>query len=141
VPLPAASDYTGWVADWDRRFPGVMVPSHAGRWSRRDEMVWHMAFYEAVSACMEPHQAGPKIYRLIVWFQPSPDGWTALPEIENQIQDGDGQLEYAPTLDEVGWFEACANAYLEDTPFDFDDSNVANEARDRFFWGVHVQIL
>lgn len=100
-----------------------------------------MEFYEAVSACMEPHQAAPRTYRLILWFRPSPDGWTATPELENQIQDGNGLLESTPTLEEVGWFEECAHEYLRDNAFAFDDGVAANDSDDRFFWGVYVQIL
>jgi hypothetical protein len=140
-PVPAASDYAGWVADWNDRLPGVLVPGHAGLWSRRDEMLWHRQFYEAMSACMESHQVGPRIYRLLLWFRPSPEGWMATPEIENQTQDGNGLVEYTPTLEEVGWFEECANAYLEDHPFDFDDPVAGDAADDRFIWGVYLQIL
>jgi hypothetical protein len=140
-PVPAASDLVGWVDHWNDHLPGVMVPGHAGLWSRRDEMLWHLQFYETVSECMESHQVGPKIYRLLLWFQPSPQGWTATSEIENQIQDGNGSSEHTPTLEEVGWFEECANAYLQDHPFDLDDPVAGDTADDRFIWGVYLQIL
>jgi hypothetical protein len=138
VPLPDAGDHAGWVAEWLGRFPEAMVPGHAGNWSRRDEMLWHMDLHEALSACMEPHQAGPKIYRLILWFRPAPDGWMATAEIEHHLQDGNGLVEHTPTVEEVGWFEECVGGYLREASFQLDDP-VDPEAA--FFWGAYVQVL